>query len=151
MLLPVMREHGSVEFNLYFDHCFEIAPPYEGDDLLQAFARRSTYTRQWTRLLADYPLVLTPFLMAPTYAHARDYEGREGAEEIMHKGFYSFAMNFMGLPAGNIAANENAGLPVGVQLVGQRFREDLILDAMEAIEARVGVMAKRLFAREANA
>ena len=148
LTLPTMREHGSVEFNRYFDHCFEIAPPYEGDELLQAFARRSTYTRQWTRLLAHYPMVLTPFLMAPTYAHARDYEGREGAEEIMHKGFYSFAMNFMGLPAGNVSANENDGLPVGVQLVGQRFREDLILDALEAVEARVGVMAKRLFARE---
>jgi len=29
------------------------------------------------------------------------------------------------------------GLPVGVQLVGPRFREDLTLAAAEAIEARV--------------
>lgn len=57
-------------------------------------------------------------------------------------------MNFLGLPAGNIAANENDGLPVGVQIVGQRFREDMILDACEAIEIRVGTMAERLFARE---
>jgi len=28
------------------------------------------------------------------------------------------------------------------------FREDLILNALEAIEARVGVMAKKLFERE---
>ena len=35
------------------------------------------------------------------------------------------------------------GLPVGVQIVGQRFREDLILDACEVIEDSVGVMAKR--------
>ena len=149
LLLTTMREHGSAAFNVYFDHCFEIAPPYEGEALLKALARRSTYTRQWTTLLADYPLVLTPFLMSPTYAHARDYEGREGAEEVMHNGFYSFAMNLMGLPAGNVAANYNDGLPVGVQLVGRRFREDLILDAAEAIEARVGVMAHQLFAREA--
>lgn len=147
MMLPAIRNYGSAEFNAYFDHCFEIAPPYEGDDLLAAYARRSMYVRQWLELLADWPLVLTPFLLAPTYAHARDYEGREGAEEIMLRGFYSFAMNFLGLPAGNVPANYNDGLPVGVQIVGRRFREDLILDACEAVEARVGVMAERLFER----
>jgi amidase len=30
------------------------------------------------------------------------------------------------------------GLPVGVQLAGQRFREDTILDAAEVLEARCG-------------
>lgn len=144
---PLMREHGSDAFNTYFDHCFDIAPPYEGDDLLAAYARRAAFVRSWLTLLAEYPLILTPFLLHPTFAHDRDYEGRAGAEDIMLKGFYSFAMNFMGLPAGNVPANYNDGLPVGVQIVGRRFREDMILDACEAIEDRVGVMAKHLFDR----
>lgn len=147
LMLAQMRELGSAEFNRYFNICFDIAPPFEGQDLLLAYAKRSHFIREWTEFLADYPLVLTPFLLQPTYAHARDYEGREGAEVIMKNGFYSFAMNLMGLPAGNVPANYNDGLPVGVQIVGRRFREDLILDACEAIEDRVGVMAKPLFAR----
>jgi amidase len=40
------------------------------------------------------------------------------------------------------------GLPAGVQLIGRRYREDMILDAMTAIEARVGVLARELWARE---
>jgi len=147
LLLDVMRTHGSAEFNTYFDHCFDISPPFEGDALIEAYARRASHVRSWLMLLADYPLVLTPFLFQPTYAHARDYEGREGAAEIFQKGMYSISMNYMGLPAGNVPANYNDGLPVGVQIVGQRFREDLILDACEAIEARAGVMAQQLFAR----
>lgn len=143
-----MRANVSPEFRTYWDHCFDIAPPHRGDDLLAAFARRSTYIRDWLVFMTDYPLVLTPFMLSPTYAHARDYEGREGAEEIMLKAFYSFAMNFMGLPAGNVPANYNEGLPVGIQIVGRRFREDMILDACEAIETRVGVMAHHLFARD---
>jgi amidase len=143
----LMREHGSPDFAAYWQHCLEIAPPHAGDALLAAYARRAGYVRLWQVLLAEYPLILTPFLLQPTFAHARDYEGRAGAEDIMLKGFYSFAMNFMGLPAGNVPAHYNNGLPIGVQIVGQRFREDLILDACEAIETRVGVMAKRLFAR----
>jgi amidase len=40
------------------------------------------------------------------------------------------------------------GLPADVPIIGRRFREDLILDAMEAIERDTGVMAHRLWARE---
>ena len=42
----------------------------------------------------------------------------------------------MGLPAGNVPLGMVEGRPAGLQIVGQRFREDLILDALEAIEAR---------------
>ena len=56
-------------------------------------------------------------------------------------------MNFMGLPAAIVQANENGGQPVGVQIVGRRFREDMILDAAEAVERQVGVMAQRFWAR----
>ena len=62
-------------------------------------------------------------------------------------GVYSISMNLLGLPAGNVPANYNDGLPVGVQVVGKRFREDMVLDACEAIEQRVGVMAHKLFER----
>jgi len=31
------------------------------------------------------------------------------------------------------------GLPVGVQLFAQRFREDLLLDAAEVVEGRAGL------------
>ena len=34
----------------------------------------------------------------------------------------------------------------GVQLIGQRFREDLVLDAMEQVETRVGVLIQQLWA-----
>ena len=58
---------------------------------------------------------------------------------------YSYSMNFMGLPAAVVPADENGGQPVGVQIVGRRFREDMILDAAEAVERAVGVMAERLW------
>ena len=40
------------------------------------------------------------------------------------------------------------GLPAGVQIVGRRYREDLILDAMEAVEREVGTLHQVLWARE---
>lgn len=37
------------------------------------------------------------------------------------------------------------GRPAGVQMIGRRDREDLICDALEAIEDRNGVMSHRLW------
>jgi len=42
------------------------------------------------------------------------------------------------------------GLPSGIQLIGQKWREDLILDAMEVIERATGVMTQKLWDRESD-
>ncbi len=51
------------------------------------------------------------------------------------------AIPTLGFPAISVPTGVAAGLPVGVQLLGQRFREDTIFDAAEVIEARGGVLA----------
>jgi amidase len=140
-----VRAHGSETVNAIFDNYYEYFEPFEGDDLIRAMADRNRFVRAWTLFLQDYPLVLTPFLPQPTFAWDRDAQGMEGVTEVLGSALYSYAMNFMGLPAGNVPANYNDGLPVGVQIVGRRFREDMILDAAEAIEDRVGIMTHRLW------
>ena len=48
--------------------------------------------------------------------------------------------NLLGLPVAVVNAGVANGLPLGVQLIGARFREDLCLDAAEAIEDRLGIV-----------
>jgi amidase len=49
--------------------------------------------------------------------------------------------NLLGLPCACVPAgrDEATGLPIGVLLTGGRFREDLCLEAAEAVEARLGL------------
>ena len=47
----------------------------------------------------------------------------------------------MGLPGLAVPTGMSAGLPTGVQLVSWKFREDLILQAGELIEAAAGFSA----------
>ncbi len=143
-----IHRHGSAEINRIFDHYFELFPPFESEELLRQMAERSRFIRQWNLLLERYPIVLTPFLPSPTYSWNRDAEGKDGIMDVLGCGHWSFAMNYLGLPAGIVSPCMHDGMPVAVQIVGRRFREDMILDALEAVEARVGVMAKRLFERE---
>ena len=57
------------------------------------------------------------------------------------------SINVLGLPAAVVPIGLVAGNAVGVQLIGSRYREDVCLDAAAAIEAKVGIMAKRLWER----
>jgi len=114
-------------------------------------AQRSHYAREWSLFLDRYPLVLTPFLPQPFFGPNRDAEGREGAIEALGSALWSYSMNFMGLPAGNIPTHladlPKGKQPINVQLVGRRWREDLIVDALIAIEDRVGRMCDPLWAQ----
>ena len=149
LMLDDIRRHGSAEINRMFDEYFELFPPFEGDELLRQMAGRSRFIRQWNLLFERFPIMLTPFLPSPTYAWNRDAEGKDGIMEVLGCGIWSFAMNYMGFPAGIVSSCMDAGMPVAVQIVGRRFREDLILNALEAVEARTGVMANKLFERDA--
>ncbi|QIE54107.1 amidase [Pikeienuella piscinae] len=145
---PDIRNYGSETIKAVFASYHELFPPFIGDELLRAMAKRTFYARAWSKFLEAYPLVLTPFLPAPFFRPNRDAEGVEGAREALGSAIWSYSMNYLALPAGNIPAHFNGVQPISVQIVGRRFREDLILDACEAVETRVGVMAERLWARE---
>lgn len=146
-----IRTHGSDTLNAIFDTYYAEFPPYEGREELEMMAQRTHYARQWSLFLEDYPLVLTPFLLAPFFGAGRDAQGRDGAREALGRAHWSFIMNFTGLPAGNlpthIADLPTGPQPIGVQIAGRRWREDLIVDAMQAIEAEIPPVCSTLWAR----
>jgi amidase len=43
------------------------------------------------------------------------------------------------VPAVAVPVGRAGGVPLGVQIIGSRYREDLCLDAAEVIEARHGL------------
>jgi amidase len=151
LLSEEFARNGSPAFRALFEEYFRQYPPYEGAELLAAMAERSAFARAWSVFQETYPLALTPFLAHPFFAPDRDLEGAEGMTEALGSALWSFAMNFLGLPAGNVPARlaelPQGPQPIGVQIVGRRWREDLVVDAMAAIETRVGPMAPRLWAR----
>jgi len=120
-------------------------PDVDADGYREGIADRTRLTRQWSLFLHEYPLVLSPFLMQPTYDWDYDARGVAQTHDLFRSAIYSVAINYLGLPAGVVPTGLIANRPAGVQLIGRRFREDLILDAMERIEDRVGVLTHALW------
>ncbi len=72
------------------------------------------------------------------YRQGFDIESAERTAEIWRECATMMAVPALGLPAVAVPTGTADGLPMGVQIIGPRFREDLCLAAAEAIEARVG-------------
>ena len=64
----------------------------------------------------------------------------EEPEQVIEMYRFVLPANLLGLPAACVATGVANGLPTGVQVMGDMFREDVCLDAAEVIESVVGVL-----------
>ncbi|WP_170400210.1 amidase family protein [Ruegeria arenilitoris] len=140
---------GSETIRDIFDVYFQEFPPITGTDMVQMLAKRTHYAREWSLFMQDYPLILSPFLPQPFFKPDRDTEGVEGVHEVLGCAVYSYAMNFLGLPAASVPARladlPQGPQPINIQIAARRWREDMAVDAAAAIEARVGQMCLPLW------
>lgn len=146
-LEPIFAEHGSAMINQIFNDYYQLQGVADADGYFSGIAARTSLVRDWNLLLAEYPLILTPYLMRPGYPYDYD-ETFDGVKDLFDCSIYSYGVNYIGMPAGLVPVDLVEDLPSGVQLIGQKWREDLILDAMQAIEDAAGVMTRQLWDRE---
>jgi amidase len=107
---------------------------------MKSLAERTRLIREWTLFLDRVPLVLAPICSEPVYRQGFDIESAARTAALWRECATMMAVPVLGLPAMAVPTGAVDGLPMGVQIVGQRFREDLCLAAAEAIEARAGVL-----------
>jgi amidase len=102
-------------------------------------SERASLASAWGAFLAETPLLLAPIATQPAFRldAELDPERLAGWPTAMRM---IVAVNLLGLPAVAVPAGEANRLPQGVQVIGPRFREDLCLEAAEAIESRLGTL-----------
>jgi amidase len=113
-------------------------------------AERSRIADAWRMFMAEpsaaarkrasegYPLVLGPVSTAPPFEVGADIRDADANQQIAHTMNLTVSVNLLGLPSVALPVGVANGLPVGVQLVADRYRETTALAAASAVEARVG-------------
>ncbi|MGZ6671048.1 MAG: amidase [Solirubrobacteraceae bacterium] len=91
----------------------------------------------WAQFLHDHPVVLSPVCCERPWLIDADIARLEEIAAAMRM---VVAVNVLGLPSCAVPVGCDDGLPQGVQLIGARFREDLLLDAAQAVEDRAPVI-----------
>jgi amidase len=103
--------------------------------LSKALTRRATLTRQWLELFEKYAVLLIPVSGELPFPDHLDRKDDASFARVWHAQLPQIAIPFMGLPGLTVSTGLVGRVPVGVQLVSGRYREDLCLLAGEAIEA----------------
>ena len=101
----------------------------------EALTRRLTLAREWSLFLASHPLLLVPISAELPFPDDLDLDGEAGFARVWEAQLTLIGLPLMGLPGLAVATGKVGTVPVGVQLVADRFREDLCLRAGAVIEA----------------
>jgi len=145
----VMRRFGEP----WLAELFSIAGPRSVDEYWQMIDETKSLRDRFLREVARFDAILCPAYALPAFPHGRGLD-------LMPAASYSFFINLLDVPAGVVAATRvrpgeellprtssdtveqaahaaeegSAGLPIGVQVVGQAWREDIVLRVMEFLE-----------------
>ncbi|MEV4364576.1 amidase [Nonomuraea sp. NPDC049625] len=106
-----------------------------GQAAFDPMMERAAIARAWMAWMSQAALVLAPICTGPAFAVGSDLDADRLARWPASLRM-AWTVNLLGLPAVAVPTGVAEDLPQGVQIIGPRFREDLCLDAAEAIEAR---------------
>ena len=109
--------------------------PFDAAAFSKALTRRATLTREWLQFFETYAVVVMPVSGELPFPDGLDRRDAASFERVWRAQMPQIAIPFMGLPALTVSTGLVGRVPVGVQVVSGRYREDLCLLAGEAIEA----------------
>ncbi|GIH81109.1 amidase [Planobispora longispora] len=139
--LPGMLAMADEGLRVHMRHAYEYAAELWGDKpglevYIQGWARRATLITRLQELLGRDRILLTPVSAEPPFEQDADIDDPARGRAIVPAQWPMTALPVLGFPGVSVPAGLADGLPIGVQLIGGRFAEDVILDAAQAIEDR---------------
>lgn len=118
---------------------FEVAGIPDPMTTFQSYIVRQSLLREWGEFQETRPLILAPIATDVPFEVGKDLTVAEVAITVRMMRM-AMAVNTLGLPAVAVPVGVGDGLPQVVQVIGPRYREDLCLDAAQALEDRVGII-----------
>jgi amidase len=106
-------------------HCPEI----DLNGLMDTLQARARLVRQWRAFFERFAVVLCPVSGELPFDDHRDVASAADFDTVLEAQLPMVAPPFMGLPGLAVNMGRARGRPVGVQLLADQFREDLLLEA----------------------
>jgi amidase len=103
-------------------------------------AERNGVAKAWAMFFTGYDAIISPVWTQPAFAHGADIADEAGAAATLDLLRPVLPANLLGLPAAVVPAGIFNGMPVGVQIIGDRFHDLACLSIAAMIEASVGVL-----------
>ena len=113
------------------------APPMTMTRFVEMCEARDRERAHILHAMNDTPILLSPVCAAPAFRHGEgNWSPETGYRDTMR---HSQWLNLAGFPGVTIPMGKSAeGLPIGVQLIGRPFEDELVLNVAEQLETARG-------------
>lgn len=136
-----IRDHGDEAMRVSQGYMEQDIAEGGRDAFQDALAQRAGLARQWSVFLDRFPLLLVPVSWQPPAPQGEDTQSWPRFRALLDAQSPLLATACLGLPGIAVPTGLHASVPIGVQLVAARFRDDLLLDAAQVIEEGAGFVA----------
>lgn len=131
----MLAEEDDPDALFVFQQMAVLCPEPSLNGVLDSLQGRAALTRQWQAFLAEHPVLLCPVSAELPFPDQLDVESPVAFARVMEAQLTQVGLPLMGLPGLTVSTGMIGTVPVGVQLVAGRYREDILLEAGAAIEA----------------
>jgi Asp-tRNA(Asn)/Glu-tRNA(Gln) amidotransferase A subunit family amidase len=115
-------------------------PSHTGQTLLDTMIQRDVVRVQILTEMRKYPILLCPVASIPAFKHGERSWDIDG-QNVKYLDAWSYCewFNLLGFPAAVVPVGSSPeGLPIGVQIVGRPWEEELVLEVAALIEKECG-------------
>jgi Asp-tRNA(Asn)/Glu-tRNA(Gln) amidotransferase A subunit family amidase len=142
ILGPMLRGH---EFELSpilreFQAWTNAAPAHTGESLLDAWLGRDAVREKILLQMRKYPVLICPVAAIPAFRHGeREWQVEGKTVKYLDAWSYCEWFNLLGFPAAVVPmGHSDEGLPIGVQIVGRPWQEEVVLAVAAKLERERG-------------
>jgi Asp-tRNA(Asn)/Glu-tRNA(Gln) amidotransferase A subunit family amidase len=118
-------------------------PPHSGESLLAAWLGRDEVREKILLQMRQYPVLICPTAAIPAFRHG-EREWLVDGKTVKYLDAWSYCewFNLLGFPAVVVPLGfSGEGLPIGVQVVGRPWEEELVLAVAAQLENAAGRLA----------
>ncbi len=135
-LSPILREFQS--WTKATPACLIASQP--GESLLAAWLERDTVRERILLQMRKYPVLICPTAAIPAFRHGeREWQVEGKTVKYLDAWSYCEWFNLLGFPAAVVPmAYSDEGLPIGVQIVGRPWEEEVVLAVAAKLEKERG-------------
>jgi len=145
ILEPLLRGHESELSPLLreFRGWTNGEPPHTGESLLAAWLGRDEVREKILLQMRKYPVLICPAAAIPAFRHGeREWLVEGKTVKYLDAWSYCEWFNLLGFPAAVVPMGySDEGLPIGVQIVGRPWQEEIVLEVAAKLEEERGPWA----------
>lgn len=134
-LNDALHREADPDASFVFAQMEALCPQPDLNAFMDGLQKRAFFVREWMTFFERFPVAITPVSGELPFRDQEDVESADAFRRIIDAQLTQVGLPLMGLPGLVVTTGLVGTVPVGVQLLAGRYREDVLLQAGAVIEA----------------